>query len=204
MSYNADGSRTEIAYPNGVHECLVYDDAQRLIQVEGVGGTGAACAPAISGTLLTNVTYGYSGAGGYDTDMRQQMTAQYQGGSATTTYFCYDTLNRLISADTGSLTCPNASATYQYSYDADANLVSKTISGTTTSYSHNAANELTGTGFSYDGNGSQTNDSGTFSSATYNPADQMREWRSGRFCAEAQVHRQAVERHRWPRARNVW
>ncbi|MHB8468190.1 MAG: RHS repeat-associated core domain-containing protein [Gaiellaceae bacterium] len=164
FSYDGNGNRTQIAYPNGVSEVLQYDDAGRITRVYAEKPLG-------SGNILTSFTYSYN-VGTTDTSLRQTMTALYAGSPASTSYYCYDGLSRLVSADTASATCPNASAAYQYTYDSAGNMTSKTINGTTTNYTVNAANQLTNTGHSFDSNGSQTADPGTFTNTTYNTLDQ--------------------------------
>jgi RHS repeat-associated protein len=159
FQYNADGSRTQIAYPNGVTEVLQYDDAQRLTRIYAEKQLG-------SGNILTSFTYAYT-AGSTDSALRRSVTYQYPGDtSATTVSYGYDGLDRLTSASGGG-------HTYAYGYGANGNMTSKTIDGTVTNYSYNGANELTGTGFSFDNNGSQTSDANVFSSATYNALAQM-------------------------------
>jgi len=172
FAYDANGNRTQIVYPTSpdkVTEVLQYDDAQRLSRVYAEKPLG-------SGNILTSFSYCYktspAGCSGNDTDVRTAMTAQYPGGAAVTTYYCYDGLSRLVSADTSSASCPNTSAAYQYAYDTTGNITSKTINGTTTNYTVNNANELTNSGDSYDLNGSQTADPGTYSNTTYNTLDQ--------------------------------
>jgi RHS repeat-associated protein len=127
--------------------------------------------------VLTASCYSYSVAG-IDTDQRQSVTnvsSSISGcpttGTATTTYYCYDGLGRLLSADNSSASCPNSSASYRYGYDVNGNLSSKTVSGTTTTYTVNDANQLTNTGFSYDGNGSETA-STLLTALSYNKVDQ--------------------------------
>ncbi|MHB8468191.1 MAG: RHS repeat-associated core domain-containing protein [Gaiellaceae bacterium] len=142
----------------------VDDDAGRLTRVYAEKPLG-------SGNMLTSFSYSYN-VGTTDTSLRQTMTALYAGSPASTSYYCYDGLGRLLSADTASASCPNASAAYQYAYDSAGNMTAKTISGTTTSYTVNAANQLSNTGQSFDANGSQTADPATFSSASYNTLDQ--------------------------------
>jgi YD repeat-containing protein len=88
FTYDANGNRTEIDYPNGISQCIGYDDSQRLISVVGQTATCGSV-----GTVLTSFTYTY-GIGGLDTDLRRSMTAQYPGGSPATTYYCYTTLNQ--------------------------------------------------------------------------------------------------------------
>ncbi len=165
FGYNDDGSRNQIDYPNGVRTTITYDNAQKITEVKAV--------ILASSTILTDFTYSYARSS-HDTNLRQNMGARYPGSSTvTTSYYCYDAQLRLKSADTSSSTCPNSSAAYRYTYDDNGNLTAKTISGTTTNYTYNSANELSGTGFAYDGNGNQTNNGSIFSSASYNKADQM-------------------------------
>jgi RHS repeat-associated protein len=81
----------------------------------------------------------------------------------------------LKSADTSSNSCPNGSAGYQYAYDANGNMTTKTIGGVTTSYGYNTANELTtvngATAYSYDSEGNATT-SPSLSALTYNAKNQ--------------------------------
>ena len=67
-------------------------------------------------------------------------------------------LKRLSQAQTktsaGAIT-----STFQYASDGAGNRTSQTINGSTTSYTYNAANQLTaagGTTFTYDANGNET------------------------------------------------
>jgi len=51
---------------------------------------------------------------------------------------------------------------YQYAYDPNSNRTSQTVDGVTTSYTHNAEDQLTSAGtttFNYDGNGNETSTS---------------------------------------------
>jgi len=75
--------------------------------------------------------------------------------------------------ETARASCPDASAAYRYGYDADGNLTTQTITGTTTTFSVNPGNEVTTSGFGYDGDGSMTADPGVFSNAGYTQLEQM-------------------------------
>lgn len=92
--------------------------------------------------------------------------------SGTTTYQ-YDSVDRLTVATTKDSSGATLS-TYQYTYDNLGNILTKTINGTTTTFTYNAANEITQEGptnFSYDGNGNETGNS-TGLAITYNTGDQ--------------------------------
>lgn len=87
------------------------------------------------------------------------------------TAFGYDSAGRLLSATQSGGTNPS---TYTYTYDARGNRLTATVTGagaSTQSLNFNAANQVTNTGFTYDGTGNLTADgSGTYS---YNGAQQM-------------------------------
>jgi YD repeat-containing protein len=67
-------------------------------------------------------------------------------------------LNRLLEAQTKT-SAGAVTSRFQYAYDGASNRTSQTINGSTTSYTYNAANQLTaagGTTFTYDANGNET------------------------------------------------
>jgi RHS repeat-associated protein len=160
FSYDANGNRTQINYPNGVSVLLGYDDSQRLISVVGKK-------PA-SGVVLTSFTYSYTN-GTLDSDLRRQVTSVVPGQTQQTLSYCYDSLNRLLRATTAG--CGTPGGQFQYAYDANGNLTSKTINGVTSGYTYNAANQITTSGFAYDADGNQTA-SPTLGSVSYNDKDQ--------------------------------
>ena len=111
---------------------------------------------------LADFTYSWVNAS-LDTGLRQHVTDK--NGSRTT--YTYDVLNRLTLA-----TAPQES--YAYSYDANSNRTSQTVNGATTTYAHNAADQLTTAGtvtYSYDANGNETSSSAG-RQWSYNPKDQ--------------------------------
>ncbi len=158
FGYDANNRRTTTSYPNGVTMTQGYDSAGRLTSIVGKNS---------SGTVLTSFTYSYvNPATSKDSSLRYSMT----DASGNKTSYSYDVLNRLTEAKTtnsGGTTI----ADYQYGYDAIGNRTSQTVNGTTTSFTYNAANELTTSGFSFDANGNQTA-SNTGLAMSYNTKDQ--------------------------------
>lgn len=149
FTYDADHMRTQTNYPNGVSMFFTYDQSNRLTRVLGKK-------PA-SGTVLTDFVYSWTNGSAQDTGLRQSVTDK----NGNKTSYTYDALNRLTRAETrtsgGTLT-----DSYAYSYDANSNRTSQTVSGATTNYTHNAADQLTAAGsttFSYDGRGNETSNS---------------------------------------------
>ncbi len=177
FQYDKNQSRTEIDYPNGVSDFLSYDASKRLVSVVGKK-------PA-SGTILNAFCYMYANSLGLDTDFRQSVTnvsSTIPGcpttGTASTTTYNYDSLDRLAKAQTPS-------TVYQYLYDSAGNMCAKYSGATSisltsctqtgtgiTNFTVNAANELTNTGYSFDANGNGTATPNVFSSASYNALDQ--------------------------------
>ncbi len=166
FAYDANNDRTTTTYPNGVTMTDTYSTDSsghatgRLARVTGKNS---------GGTTLTDYNYSYSNGSGHDTDLRQSVT---DTGSNTTAY-TYDPLNRLTEGKT-TLNGGGPGNDYKYAYDAAGNRTSQTINSTTTSYTSNAADELTTAGpttYSYDNAGNQTAISGG-DSFTYNAANQ--------------------------------
>lgn len=87
------------------------------------------------------------------------------------TAYGYDTAGRLLTATQSGGTSPS---TYTYTYDARGNRLTATVTGggaSSQTLTFNPANQVTNTGFTYDGTGNLTADgSGTY---TYNGAQQM-------------------------------
>ncbi len=141
FGYDADGQRTSTSYPNGVVMNMTYDQAGHLFRIKAVKGS----------TTLTNFTYSYGSAGLY--------TGSGDTSGNITTY-TYDRLNRLVEASVSHLSTQIND--FKYNYDWTGNRTSSTlgIGATPTTYSYNAANELTSSTqgstnltYSYDANG---------------------------------------------------
>jgi RHS repeat-associated protein len=169
FSYDVDGNRTRIGYPNGVTVTQTYDAFDRLTQILARNATGS--------TLLTR-TYAYLADGTGDSGPLVR-TVTNEAGEITT--YTYDVLNRLTDAKTVSSSGTTLSD-YTYTYDGAGNLQSWSpgfYSGQTTSATYNAANEMTFAGFgnsAYDTAGDQlaTDDSAFAPSLlTFNPRQQL-------------------------------
>ena len=92
--------------------------------------------------------------------------------TGSTTAYSYDGANRLTKAATTGGTTP--AITYTYTYDVRGNRLTATTTGATTTnqtFTVNPANQITTTGYTYDGTGNLTKDpAGTY---TYNGASQL-------------------------------
>ncbi|GAB7051442.1 RHS repeat-associated core domain-containing protein [Catenuloplanes indicus] len=111
-----------------------------------------------SGAKITSFTYSYAKSGA-DSGLRQSVT-----DLTGTTGYAYDKLNRLTSA-----TGPGW--TRSYGYDENFNRTSKTEDGSTTSYDYNDAQQLTSGGsttYTHDANGNLTGSSSGWS-LSYSP-----------------------------------
>jgi YD repeat-containing protein len=97
----------------------------------------------------------------------------------------YDLLSRLLSADyvPGSNLNATPFRAYDYTYDRAGNRLSQSLSlnggaPTVTSYTYNAANQITNAGFTYDNNGNLTSD-GANTYTSYDRANRLREVTNG-------------------------
>jgi RHS repeat-associated protein len=141
--YNNDNQPNSIQFPNGLTETNIYT-SHRLSESKVSGSSGQ----------VSDLNYSYdlpgSGAGAPLT----QLTSTIQGTTTTSNYVYNSALNRLTDATIGS-------DSYHYVYDLAGNLKTKTVNGTTTSYSYNNVNELTSFGsrnLSYDKAGNELSD----------------------------------------------
>lgn len=150
-----------ITYPNAASVLSTYDTGGRLTSIVDKDGSGATVAS-------FSYSYGWnSGATNKDGAVRQSVTDM----NGTTTYYCYDSVGRLTRADTNQCGGSASSGADVYGYDTTGNLLSENLAGTTTTFTVNAANEITNSGYSYDQNGNLTA-SPTFNTFTYNPKNQ--------------------------------
>jgi len=126
FGYDAAHRRIRTSYPNGVVVSTTRDSSGKPTSIAAKKGS----------TTLQSRAYGYS------EDLIHSATDEV----GNITVYGYDGLNRLTSAIVDG---PNP-ASYSYVYDPVGNLTSKTINGVNTTYSYNAANELTsGGGLTY-------------------------------------------------------
>lgn len=157
-AYSDDNSRTRTGFPGGASETRSYDQAERVKTIKAIKPGGA---------LIVDLAYDYM-KGDRETDVVYKVV---DGVRNTTTTFEYDHLGRL----TAQRTSGADSELFTYNYDANSNrLYSTNENGATTSYSYNAANQMTtsdGTTYAYDANGNTTSSSDGWG-FTYNAVNQ--------------------------------
>jgi RHS repeat-associated protein len=147
-SYNAAGEATAVSYGNSVAGSFSYNDHLQLSSLSYVSGTN---------TLL-NLTYNY----GTQNNGQIQSITDSRGSAYSTTY-TYDPLNRLAAAQTSNLTAANTWA-LAWKYDRYGNRLSQVLTGGTMSVGQPqltidpTTNRITNAGFAYDANGNMTND----------------------------------------------
>jgi RHS repeat-associated protein len=154
------------------HTHTVYDTSGRVQTVLGERG------PATSATTVVNQTSCYAAGAVAPACNRTDTTADRtkirwisDAVSGETTTYTYDTSGRLTKAVVTGGTNPR---TYSYGYDAAGNRTSSSVTGSTPasqSLSFNAGNQITSTGYTYDGSGNQTVQPGH--TAAYNGAGQQ-------------------------------
>ncbi len=127
FAYNGDGNRTTITFPGGAIQTTGYDNDQNVTSVVGKSSTG---------TTLTSFAYTYTN-GANDTPLVQTATENDPVAANTNTYF-YDAFNRLTAATVTS----GSGTAFAYGYDANGNVLTRTVASATTSYAYNGADEL--------------------------------------------------------------
>lgn len=149
---------TDIDYPNGATTEMDYDTSGRITAVETRKAGGA---------LIIDQAVTWKDTGNKDRAVRQKIAEQ--GG---VTAYTYDDGNRLKTSIM-TLTGGAPGASYSYNWDSVGNMTSSTENGASQSFTPNDADQLTGTGLAYDGNGNMTGGgSHGYTSMTYNILDQ--------------------------------
>jgi RHS repeat-associated protein len=174
FSYDADGRRTATFFNTvtgnstwAARTLTTYDKSGRITRIT----TALNSSP---GDLVFDTSYCYSpfvsgqscptASASTDTGLLQYATNNMTG---TVSVYSYGKGNRLTKATNV------AGHTFAYSYDSDGNRTSVTTDGTTTqSLTYNSANQISSSGYAYDGAGNLTAAPGA--SYSYNAADQMR------------------------------
>ncbi len=137
--YDALGNPVRIKHSGSVattYECFTYDALNRLVASNTA--TASTCAYAV-GAWSWNLGYQYDAVGN-----RVQM-ADGPPGSQTTTYSLYDTYSRLCRTKTLSaptLCTETGSGVNEYAYDANGQLTSRKVAGTTTGFAWAAGGAL--------------------------------------------------------------
>ncbi|MRR13129.1 RHS repeat protein, partial [bacterium] len=128
--YEASGLVTALSLPDGSTTAYGYDDAGRLASLTTTTGAADVLAFAYTRDENGNVR------------------------SVGETRYVYDEVNRLA-----SWYDPSSDATTTYMYDANYNLKSVSVDGSlTTSFTFNAADRISNSGFAYDDAGNMTSD----------------------------------------------
>ena len=181
FAYDSDGRRTDTWLKSNAtnttwsaHTRTTYDASGRVSTVKSDRG------PATAPTAVIDLTYCYAAgttpAGGCNssptTDRGNiQWIKNTVNGQATA--FTYNADNRLTSS---AVTGGSNPRTYSYTYDAAGNRLTSAVTGASPSsqtLTYNAANQISATGFTYDGAGNQVAKPGSITS-TFNTAGQMK------------------------------
>lgn len=184
-AYDAAGNRIQTTYPDGALMTATYDDDERLASVTS-GGLTTSYAYDPAGNLTTTTlpsASGYVETRTYDRAGRltgvtnkkgtttlssfavtldpvgNPLTSVRSGTISETSTFTYDGLDRLTGVCFQS-SCPHASDPFiRWTYDGVGNRLTEARPSGTTTYTYNAADQLTqagATSYTYDQNGDQT------------------------------------------------
>ena len=154
-----------------------YDGSGRVTRV--TADTGPATANIVdtsycyaSGTTPANTSPGGTPGAGCTTTAandRNKLVWKKDNLTGTTTTYTYDTSGRLTNA------AVSGGTSFAYGFDTKSNRTSGTVNGTTQTLTFNGANQITTTGYTYDGAGNLTADPSSGSAAiAYTPADQTK------------------------------
>lgn len=154
------------------HTHYDYDPSGRVTHVKAETGPAPTTVTAVFDTsyCYNTASAAPTCATGTTTD-RSQLQWSKDNLSGQVTAYAYDGSGRLQSA---TQTGGTANNTYAYTYDARGNRLTAVVTGATPSsqtLTYNAANQITSTGYSYDGAGNLTAAPGA--TYTYNGAQQM-------------------------------
>ncbi len=152
FGYDSLSRRISLTRPNGVNVNYTYDSLSRLLSVldQSRKGTldGAAYTYDPAGNRLSRQDYRTGTMSNFAYDAIYQLLQVTQAGQPTETYSYDDVGNRLSSLGVSPYSYDNSNELnsqpgVSYSYDANGNLISKTDSNGTTSYSWDVENRLT-------------------------------------------------------------
>ena len=176
---NGDGKRTDVWLQSNsehtvwaAHEHFTYDNSGRISTVLGQNG------PATGPTTVENETLCYA-AGAAPTSCtgtptsadRSNIQSTYEAVSGESNTYTYDDHNRLTK---DVVTGGSNPRTYTYGYDAAGNRTSSSVTGsspTSQTLAYNAGNQISSTGYTYDGAGNLATSPAR--TATFNAAGQQ-------------------------------
>ncbi len=152
FGYDALNRRTQMTRPNNVTTNYTYDSLSRLLSVLHQAGSstidGASYGLDNAGNRISKTDWQANVTSNYTYDQIYELTQVTQGTNTTESY-SYDPVgNRLSSLGVGSYSVNNsneltATPIASYTYDNDGNVVSKTDSTGTTTYTWDFENRLT-------------------------------------------------------------
>lgn len=154
-----------------VHEHLSYDSSGRITAVLGENGPATSPTPIINQTLCYSAGAVAPNCPSTTSADRVNVVWAKDSVSGETTSYTYDSSNRLTKAVVSGGSNPR---TYSYGYDAAGNRTSSSVTGnnpSSQSLTFNDGNQITTSGYSYDGSGDLTSWPGH--TATFNAAGQQ-------------------------------
>lgn len=170
FAYDGDGRRTQTTFNSAqstyTKMTTSYDTSGRITRI-----TAVEHGPLISTLFDTSYCYSpYVSGQSCPTSKSSTDTALVQYAtnnlSGTTSQYTYDKDNRITQATNVG------GKTYTYVYDADGNAKTFTTPSGSKSLTYNSGNQITSSGYGYDGAGNQTSDPAN-GALTYNDAGQM-------------------------------
>ncbi|WP_316289088.1 RHS repeat-associated core domain-containing protein [Clavibacter michiganensis] len=174
FEYNGNGVETKRIFPAGAQMITTVDKSNRTTQVQAKNAAG---------NVTADVAYSYA-KNSKDTDSVQTRTSGKEEGipAGAVTAYQYDSMGRLSKAEEKAGSTVNAS--WSYGFDKAGNRTTQTRAGNTgaaagtTSYTYNAANQLTKTtadttAWVYDAAGNQVKNGITGVVATYGDRGQV-------------------------------
>jgi RHS repeat-associated protein len=137
FAYNGRGLRTSTTYPNGVVMAAEWDNNSRRLTSIRAYKPPTTCTVANHTNCYTYFAYSYQAPNGNDTMTRYKVTDK----TNAVINYRYDVIGRLTMA-CPTIPCGIGPKDFQYGYDANGNLTTKTVSGSTTTYKYDVDNTL--------------------------------------------------------------
>ena len=175
---DADGRRTDAWLQSNAahtvwaaHEQFTYDTSGRIKTVLGQNGPATSPATVVDETQCYTVNSTAPTCSPATKDDRTDVQSVHDNVTGETTVYSYDTSNRLHQV---VITGGGNPRTYTYGYDNAGNRTTTSVTGSipsSQSLSFNNANQITTSGYTYDGSGNLTASPGQ--TATFNAAGQQ-------------------------------